>query len=193
MASTVENVNRCEFLLAPRKSQAPGWVRSVVCSRVPLLIFPNKHPKSSRKIGHLPRFIFQYRRRRRSWAWTRRYSSFWFHSFDLFGFSTNKTLKLYVAGYDGIVHIYEVDTTGGGECKQIREHPLFGTPQPPANQPAQRGSQSEVRNAAGKFFDLGDRLDRHCARQIRWASIIGVSTEYIENARHGPSIFISIN
>ena len=86
-----------------------------------------------------------------------------------------------------------MDTAEGGECKQIREHPLFGTPQPLANQPAQRGSQSEVRNAAGKFFRRGHWFDLYCVRQIRWISIIGVSTEYIENARLGPSIFISIN
>lgn len=34
-------------------------------------------------------------------------------------------LKLFVAGYDGVVSVYEVNTNEGGECKQIGQHLLF--------------------------------------------------------------------
>jgi len=37
----------------------------------------------------------------------------------------NKTLKLFVAGYDGMVCVYEVNTNDGGECKQISQYLLF--------------------------------------------------------------------
>ncbi|UJR09577.1 hypothetical protein I4U23_013812 [Adineta vaga] len=37
----------------------------------------------------------------------------------------NKTLKLFVAGYDGVVCVYEVNTIDGGECKQISQYLLF--------------------------------------------------------------------
>jgi len=37
----------------------------------------------------------------------------------------NKTLKLFVAGYDGVVCVYEVNTNDGGECKQISQYLLF--------------------------------------------------------------------
>lgn len=40
-------------------------------------------------------------------------------------FSLNKTLKLFVAGYDGVVCVYEVNTNDGGECKQISQYLLF--------------------------------------------------------------------
>lgn len=39
--------------------------------------------------------------------------------------SLNKTLKLFVAGYDGMVCVYEVNTMDGGECKQISQYLLF--------------------------------------------------------------------
>jgi hypothetical protein len=42
-----------------------------------------------------------------------------------FIFSLNKTLKLFVAGYDGVVCVYEVNTIDGGECKQISQYLLF--------------------------------------------------------------------
>ncbi|CAF1365185.1 unnamed protein product [Didymodactylos carnosus] len=37
----------------------------------------------------------------------------------------NKILKLFVAGYDGVVCVYEVNTIEGGECKQIGQYLLF--------------------------------------------------------------------
>ncbi|CAF1116064.1 unnamed protein product, partial [Didymodactylos carnosus] len=37
----------------------------------------------------------------------------------------NKILKLFVAGYDGVVCIYEVNTVEGGECKQLGQYLLF--------------------------------------------------------------------
>ncbi|CAF4908554.1 unnamed protein product, partial [Rotaria sp. Silwood2] len=39
----------------------------------------------------------------------------------------NETLKLFVAGYDGVVCIYEVNINDGDECKQISQHLLFST------------------------------------------------------------------
>ncbi|CAF4906918.1 unnamed protein product, partial [Rotaria socialis] len=41
----------------------------------------------------------------------------------------NKTLKLFVAGYDGVLSVYEVNTNEGGECKQISQHLLFNMTQ----------------------------------------------------------------
>ncbi|CAF0976926.1 unnamed protein product [Adineta steineri] len=37
----------------------------------------------------------------------------------------NKTLKLFVAGYDGVVCVYEINTHDGGECKKINQYLLF--------------------------------------------------------------------
>ena len=38
--------------------------------------------------------------------------------------SQNGKLVLFVAGYDGVVFTYEVNTTEGGECKQLTRHKL---------------------------------------------------------------------
>lgn len=38
--------------------------------------------------------------------------------------SLNGKLILFVAGYDGVVFTYEVNTNGGGECKQLTRHTL---------------------------------------------------------------------
>ena len=46
-------------------------------------------------------------------------------SAPLIAFRLNKTLKLFVAGYDGVVCVYEVNTIDGGECKQISQYLLF--------------------------------------------------------------------
>ncbi|CAF0810758.1 unnamed protein product [Rotaria sp. Silwood1] len=46
----------------------------------------------------------------------------------------DKTLKLFVAGYDGVVYIYEVNTNEGGECKQISQYLLFNFSQNSNNQ-----------------------------------------------------------
>ena len=34
-------------------------------------------------------------------------------------------MKLFVAGYDGIVHTYEVNTRDGGECQLMNQYSLF--------------------------------------------------------------------
>jgi autophagy-related protein 18 len=47
---------------------------------------------------------------------------------------SNKTLKLFVANYDGLVSIYEVNTTDGGECRQISQYLLFNMSQNPKNE-----------------------------------------------------------
>jgi len=54
--------------------------------------------------------------------------------FFIFIFSLNKTLKLFVAGYDGVVCIFEVNTNDGGECKQIGQYLLFNMSQNSNNQ-----------------------------------------------------------
>ncbi|CAF2550436.1 unnamed protein product [Rotaria sp. Silwood2] len=46
----------------------------------------------------------------------------------------DKILKLFVAGYDGVVYIYEVNTNEGGECKQISQYLLFNISQTSNNQ-----------------------------------------------------------
>jgi hypothetical protein len=48
--------------------------------------------------------------------------------------SLNKTLKLFVAGYDGVVCVYEVNTIDGGECKQISQYLLFSMSPNSSNQ-----------------------------------------------------------
>jgi len=54
----------------------------------------------------------------------------------------NKTLKLFVAGYDGVVCVYEVNTNDGGECKQISQYLLFSMSPNSNNQ-----QQNETRNS----------------------------------------------
>jgi autophagy-related protein 18 len=56
----------------------------------------------------------------------------------------NKTLKLFVAGYDGVVCVYEVNTNDGGECKQISQYLLFSMS---PNQPTV--TTNETRNFVG--------------------------------------------
>ncbi|CAF3569281.1 unnamed protein product [Rotaria sordida] len=46
----------------------------------------------------------------------------------------DRTLKLFVAGYDGVVYIYEVNKNEGGECKQISQYLLFNISQNSNNQ-----------------------------------------------------------
>ena len=39
--------------------------------------------------------------------------------------SLNGKLVLFVAGYDGVVFTYDVNTNEGGECKQLNRHALI--------------------------------------------------------------------
>jgi hypothetical protein len=72
--------------------------------------------------------------------------------FDLFFiFSFNKTLKLFVAGYDGVVGIYEVNSNDGGECKQIGHYLLFNMSSNSNNQPTT--IPNGRRNTGDKFFN----------------------------------------
>ncbi|CAF5017686.1 unnamed protein product, partial [Rotaria sp. Silwood1] len=57
----------------------------------------------------------------------------------------NKTLKLFVAGYDGVVCVYEVNTNDGGECKQISQHLLFSMSRNTNNQ-QQIVTTNDIRN-----------------------------------------------
>ncbi|CAF3839589.1 unnamed protein product [Adineta steineri] len=57
----------------------------------------------------------------------------------------NKTLKLFVAGYDGVVCVYEVNTIDGGECKQISQYLLFSMSPNSTNQ--QTITTNEARNS----------------------------------------------
>ncbi len=43
----------------------------------------------------------------------------------VFIFSLNKKLILYVAGYDGMVSAYEINTIDGGECPLNSQYLLF--------------------------------------------------------------------
>ncbi|CAF1371405.1 unnamed protein product [Adineta steineri] len=61
----------------------------------------------------------------------------------------NKTLKLFVAGYDGVVCVYEVNTIDGGECKQISQYLLFSMSPNSTNQ--QTITTNEARNSTGKY------------------------------------------
>ena len=65
--------------------------------------------------------------------------------------SSNKTLKLLVANYDGIVSVYEVNTTEGGECRQISQYLLFNISQNPKN--SHIPTNSTGRRSSGKFID----------------------------------------
>jgi len=67
-----------------------------------------------------------------------------------FIFSFNKTLKLFVAGYDGILCVYEVNTNDGGECKQISQYLLSDMSQNSNNQ--QSRATNERRHTVGKFI-----------------------------------------
>jgi autophagy-related protein 18 len=58
----------------------------------------------------------------------------------------NKTLKLFVASYDGVVCVYEVNTNDGGECKQISQYLLFNLSQNSNNQLTTRNNDG--RNTA---------------------------------------------
>ena len=50
-----------------------------------------------------------------------------------------------MAGYDGVVCVYEVNTVDGGECKQIGQYLLFSMSPNSNNQ-----QQNETRNSIGK-------------------------------------------
>ena len=50
-----------------------------------------------------------------------------------------------MAGYDGVVCVYEVNTIDGGECKQISQYLLFSMSPNSNNQ-----QQNEPRNSVGK-------------------------------------------
>jgi hypothetical protein len=57
---------------------------------------------------------------------------------------------VFVAGYDGFVFAYEVNTTEGGECKKITEYLLF-------NMTVSSNDQQPIttnieRKTVGKFF-----------------------------------------
>jgi len=65
-------------------------------------------------------------------------------------FSLNKTLKLFVAGYDGVICVYEVNTNDGGECKQISQYLLSDMSQNSNNQ--QNLTSNDGRNTVGKFI-----------------------------------------
>jgi hypothetical protein len=67
------------------------------------------------------------------------------HWYNFILLSLNKTLKLFVAGYDGVVCVYEVNTIDGGECKQIGQYLLFSMS---PNQ--QTKTTNEARNSIGK-------------------------------------------
>ena len=67
--------------------------------------------------------------------------------FDYFS-RLNKTLKLFVAGYDGVVCVYEVNTIDGGQCKQISQYLLFSMSPNTTNQ--QTLTTNETRNSLGK-------------------------------------------
>lgn len=63
---------------------------------------------------------------------------------------------LYVACYDGVVGIYEVNTTDGGECKQINQCLLFDISQKSNNQ--QTLTNNDRQNIIGKFIHKHDRM-----------------------------------
>lgn len=70
-------------------------------------------------------------------------------------FSLNKTLKLFVAGYDGVVCVYEVNTMDGGECKQISQYLLFSMSpnQPMINNNTATGKRIEIERDWGVEID----------------------------------------
>jgi hypothetical protein len=59
---------------------------------------------------------------------------------------------LFVAGYDGMVLAYEVNTNDGGECKQISQYLLFNMSQNSNNQ--QTITSNDGRNTVGKFIGI---------------------------------------
>ena len=90
----------------------------------------------------------------------------------LLGFSSivsslNKTLKLLVAGYDGVVCVYEVNTADGGECRQMSQDLLFNMSQNPSNQ--QTMASNDRRNSAGRL------LRKYCRKLISFRLASDVS------------------
>lgn len=75
-------------------------------------------------------------------------------------FSMNKILKLFVAAYDGVVCVYEVNTVDGGECKQIGQNLLFNLSANNNNGAGGGGGDAAAnagtthRNSVGMYFDL---------------------------------------
>jgi autophagy-related protein 18 len=63
----------------------------------------------------------------------------------------NKTLKLFVAGYDGVVCVYEVNTNDGGECKQISQYLLFSMS---PNQPTVTTNETRGMNQRKNFLNF---------------------------------------
>ena len=84
-------------------------------------------------------------------------------------FSLNKTLKLFVAGYDGVVCVYEVNTIDGGECKQISQYLLF--------------SMSPNSNQATAGSPIGESFPNvvHCRRSLLDGSARPYPTNLISN------------
>jgi len=64
---------------------------------------------------------------------------------------------LFVAGYDGVVCSYEINTNDGGECKQISQYLLFNMCQSSNNQ--QTTTMNDGRNTAGKFINIHYQLE----------------------------------
>ncbi|CAF4837986.1 unnamed protein product, partial [Rotaria sp. Silwood2] len=58
---------------------------------------------------------------------------------------------LFVAGYDGVVCVYEVNINDGGECKQISQHLLFNM------SPNSNNQQTVTTNETRSSFDGSGR------------------------------------
>ena len=54
---------------------------------------------------------------------------------------------MFVAGYDGVVCVYEVNTIDGGECKQISQYLLFSMS--PNSNHQQTTDNHDTQNSAG--------------------------------------------
>ena len=63
-------------------------------------------------------------------------------------FSLNSKLILFVAGYNGIFFTYEVNTSDGGECKQLSQCNLFELYEHSKNE--QRMSMDAGKSTVGK-------------------------------------------
>lgn len=58
-------------------------------------------------------------------------------------------MKLFVANYDGVVSVYEVNMNESGECRQISQHLLFNTSSNSKND--QNSASNITRTSSGEF------------------------------------------
>lgn len=65
-------------------------------------------------------------------------------------------LKLFVGCYDGFVYIYEVNTSDGGECKQIGQYLLFNMSETASNQESSTMNHRQSLNS--KFIHMSNHL-----------------------------------